>query len=181
MAVFILFIFGVATAGIASSRGRSLFAWFLLGFFFHFLALIALLVLPNLDDERNRERAMQAKTNRLQEQLAQERMKNQSFRGHVNARLDVHDEALELDTRGDGTPALLPPPTPPAPAPVAGLAEDGWYVAMPGEEAEGPLALTTLMDRINQGDINQRTLVWHAEGEAEWLPLRDTQLRTLLS
>jgi hypothetical protein len=48
--LFFWFAIGVLCAVIAPTRGRSAFAWFLLGFLLSPLALIALLALPNLKE-----------------------------------------------------------------------------------------------------------------------------------
>ena len=101
----IALIFGIICAAIANSKGRSVIGWFFIGFFFHILGLIIVLVVGNLKDARQKEMEMQTEQRRLREQLRQERIKNDQFRKHTQVRLDTHDNALGLETRS--TPALL--------------------------------------------------------------------------
>lgn len=186
--LFILLAFGAVCAMIANSRGRSGLIWFFLGFIFNCLALVILLVLPNLDEEEQKEVRIQQRHRRLQEELRQERMKNQAFRGHAKARMDLHDVALGMDTREQGEPPAVelpaPPPTPAAPSidEVAGdLPTEGWFTAIPGKEAEGPHSLQNLVDLMNSGEVTRRTLVWNADHDPEWLPIKDTPLREYLT
>ncbi len=99
MAWIILLIFGIICAAIANSKGRSVIAWFFIGFFFHILGLIIVLVVANLKDARQKEMEMEHEQRRLREQLRQERIKNDQFRKHTQVRLDTHDNALGLETR----------------------------------------------------------------------------------
>lgn len=105
MGWIILLIFGIICAAIANSKGRSVVAWFFIGFFFGILGLIILLVIGNPKEARQKEMEMETEQRRLREQLRQERIKNDQFRKHTQVRLDTHDNALGLETRS--TPALL--------------------------------------------------------------------------
>lgn len=179
----VMLAFGGACAAIGSARGRSPVAWFFLGFIFSCLALVLLLVLPDLQEQQDREEEVLARQRRLAEELAQERSKNQSFRGHVKARLDVHDAALGVDTREQtpAQPAELPPPPPVESVDAGELPERDWYVAEPGGEAEGPFSVEDLKARFHDGRVSLRSLVWNAEFEDDWQTLRDTPLRGLLA
>ena len=99
MGWIILLIFGIICAAIANSKGRSVVAWFFIGFFFGIFGLIILLVVGNLKDARQKEMEMQTEQRRLREQLRQERIKNDQFRKHAQVRLDTHDNALGMKTR----------------------------------------------------------------------------------
>ena len=154
-------VFGLITAMIAKSRGRNPAAWFAIGIVGGCFALLLVLVLPDMNVVRAKELADQAEMKRLNELLAQERLKNQAFRGHTLERLDKHDAALGVDTRaGAGDPLIAAPP-PPLPA-DDGIPADGWYVGTPDGVAEGPLSLDVLQRKIESGELRPTTLVWHA-------------------
>ena len=89
----------------AHSKGRSPVGWFFVGFFVTCIGLIIVLCLSNLREEQARWAQADEERRRLREQLRQERLKNEVFQGHVRARLDVHDQALGVDTRQLEAPA----------------------------------------------------------------------------
>lgn len=186
--LLILLAFGAVCAMIANSRGRSGLIWFFIGFIFNCFGLIVLLVLPNLDEEEQKEVRIHQRHRRLQEELRQERMKNQAFRGHAKARMDVHDAALGMDTREQGSPPPVelpaPPPTPEPPT-AEGLSDElpseGWFTAVPGGDAVGPHSLQNLVDLMNSGEITRRTLIWNSDHAPEWLPVKDTPLKEFLT
>ena len=173
----ILLAFGGACAVIAQSRGRNPFAWFCLGFIFNCFALILLLVLPDMQEIEDRHQETEDQARRLREELSQERQRNQAFRGHVKARLDVHDAALQIDTR-EQTPVTELPPPPPEPTPLEdlGLPAEGWYVAEAGGAADGPLSLADLATRLREGRVARTALIWNSDYEQDWVPWRDTPL-----
>lgn len=172
----VLIAFGAACAAIAQSRGRNPVAWFFLGFIFNCLALILLLVLPDMQEIEDRHSKAEDQARRLREELAQERQRNQAFRGHVKARLDVHDAALQIDTREQTPVTELPAPEePPAPE-DAGLPAAGWFVAEAGGSADGPLSLADVRVRIREGKLGRDTMVWNADLDDEWRPFLDTPL-----
>jgi len=178
----ILLAFGLGCAGLANSRGRNPVGWFLLGFFFNCFALVMLFVLPDEKESEERDKRHRTTQRRLREELAQERQKNQQFRGHVKARLDVHDAALGVDTREQSV-AELPAPAPPTPPPAPSLAElpadvplDGWYVAEAGSDADGPLSMEDLRARAAEGRLRPRTLIWNADYQSEWQAISETPL-----
>jgi hypothetical protein len=172
-------IFGAIVSAIAASRGRNAIGWFFVGFFSFCIGLILVLVLPDLKQERARLDHDRMEKRRLREQLAQERLKNQAFRGHVAERLDVHDRLLGTDTRNVQAP-MLPPVAPEAPpAEEGGLPRDGWYVAPPGGDPEGPMPLSELRERISRGETTASTLVWHGT-LSNWMPVSRTALSRFL-
>ncbi len=184
----IMIAFGAVCSMIANGRGRSGLIWFFVGFIFTCFALIILLVLPNLELEEQKDVRHHQRHRRLQEELRQERMKNQAFRGHAKARMDIHDAALGVDTREQASPTPVelpaPPPTPEIPI-VEGnpseLPAEGWFTAMPGRDAEGPHSIKNLVDLMNSGEVSKRTLVWNADHDPEWLPVKDTPLKEYLT
>jgi hypothetical protein len=100
VSVIILSIMGIICASIASSKGRSGVGWFFIGFFTGLIGLIVVLVVGNLNDEKRRIQQSELERRRLEEQLKQERLKNEAFRNYSSNRLDAHDNALEIDTKG---------------------------------------------------------------------------------
>ena len=173
----VLLAFGAACAAIAGQRGRNPVAWFFLGFIFNCFALILLLVLPDMQELEDRQQTSDDQARRLREELAQERQRNQSFRGHVKARLDVHDAALQIDTREQTPVTELPaPPPPPSAAEQMDVPQEGWFVAEAGGTADGPLGLADMLARVDDGSLGKSSLIWNAEYEDEWIPLGDTPL-----
>ena len=55
-----LLISAVFCGGVAVSKGRSFFAWFLLGAILPVVSLLALIAVPNLNHERERKRLARA-------------------------------------------------------------------------------------------------------------------------
>ena len=175
--LMIMAIFGGITAAIASSKGRNVAGWFFIGFFFGCIGLIIILCLSNLREEQARWDAQAVEQRRLREQLRQEQLKNETFRQHTAARLDVHDRTLGIDTRQSApalpaatpsSPAFIPsagPPTPPD-----GLSAANWFTNEGGSQ-QGPYTYALLHKRARQGSLPPDTLVW-AEGMKEWQPAR---------
>jgi hypothetical protein len=176
--LIIMAILGIVVAVIASQRGRNPLGWFFIGLIAGCIGLILVLVLPDLKQQRARDEADRKEKRRLRELLAQERMKNQSFRGHTSQRLDAHDRVLGVDTRlGSGeAPARVPLPPPP---PDEDMPSEGWYVARPGGQSEGPLSLLDVRGRVDRREVRGATLVWH-ESLDDWMPLNQSPLRSLL-
>jgi len=171
-------LFGGITAILAHKRGRNGLGWFFVGILGGCFGIVLVLVLPDLNVERAKQAEGDAEKRRLREQLQQERMKNQAFRGHATHRLDQHDDALGLDTRATAPdPELAPPPAPQALE--AGLPSSGWYVAEAGQAAEGPMELAAVLLRAEAGTLTAKSLVWHADFE-DWTVVEDSPLRGLL-
>jgi uncharacterized protein DUF4339 len=180
--LLVLICFGVACASIGTSRGRSGPAWFALGVIFNCFALVLVLVLPDLNELDQRDERSRQKTKRLREELAQERNKNQAFRGHVKARLDIHDAALEIDTREQELPVEIPaPPAIPDPVNFADLPQESWFTANPGSDAQGPYTLAELEHQIGTGELKGRTLIWNADHVSDWVALSESPLAELLA
>ncbi len=171
-------LFGGITAAIANSRGRNPLGWFFIGLIGGCFGIVLVLVLPDLNVEKAKEAESEREKRRLREQLQQERMKNQAFRGHATNRLDQHDEALGLDTRAQVPHPELAPPVPP-PALDQGLPAMNWFVAEAGQAAEGPLTLVELRQRVLEGRLSPQSLVWHAD-HGDWTQLKDSVLAGLL-
>jgi hypothetical protein len=163
-------ICGAIAAVVASGKGRSPIGWFFLGFLLGLIGIVIVAVLPNLKEEERRRAHDAAERRRLREQLHQERLKTEALRRHATARLDVHDDALGLDTRSRGLDAGLEPEALPATtgAPPPPLPAAAWHYATAGK-ALGPVPEETLVERLRSGEIGPDALVWRP-GMAEWLP-----------
>ena len=166
-------ITGAIGALIASSKGRNAVGWFFGGFFLGLIGLIIVAVLPNLKRQREYEAQLARENRRLREQVKQERIKNESFRRYTTGRLDVHDQALGLDTRTaqalPGTAAapqltMGDPLAIPIEPPVARL----WYYEVEGQ-AMGPVPEAEVRDLLQAGRIGPQTLVW-CEDLGSWTP-----------
>ena len=180
--LFIMSLFGLITASIASKKGRSGVGWFFVGFFFTVLGMIISLVVSDLAAEGNRRAESMRERRRLREQLKQERMKSESFRRHAQARLDSHDTSLGVDTRqeglqlgagqaprelADGTGSALPPARRGAAGPGSQPRQERtWMYDMNGAQ-RGPVPESVLRDMLDHGTIDHETLVW-TEGIDDW-------------
>jgi len=102
MTLVIFAIIGIICAAIAHYKGRSIIGWFFIGFFFPVVGLIVILVVSNLKEAKAKEVHMEMEQRRLSEQLRQERIKSEQLRKYTQARLDVHDQELKIDTRHIG-------------------------------------------------------------------------------
>ncbi|RMH03097.1 MAG: DUF4339 domain-containing protein [Planctomycetota bacterium] len=177
MEFLVWILFGLVTAFLAASRGRNVLAWFLLGLLGGCFALILVLALPDLNEERRVREEEEAERRRLRELLQQERLKNQAFRSHATARLDRHDQALGLDTRSAAPDPALTPPAPP-PAMAQGIPARGWYLARPGGQPEGPFDLDGVQLFLAGADRIEDLLVWH-ETLGDWTRFQESPLRVL--
>lgn len=157
-------VFGIVCALIASSRGRSPIGWFFLGLFLSCIALVLVLVLPDLKQQEARLRQQEFENRRLREQLAKERQVADQRHQQVERRLGVHDQALGLDT---GQPPQLGGQAQPLPGSTA-----AWYYAR-GNKRMGPVAAETIRHLLQANAIRGDTLVWR-DGMADWAPARTT-------
>ena len=111
---------GLLCALIASGRGRSAALWFVFGFFLNCFAVVLVLVLPDLNEERERYERLTTENRRLKEQHRKERQVAERRHAATQRRIDVHDRALESDTAGMveqvDAAELAPPPRPPSSA-----------------------------------------------------------------
>lgn len=167
----VLLIIGLACAAIANGKGRNPVGWFFIGFFFGLIGLIIACVVSNERERQRMHAGAAAERRRLREKLRQEQMKNETYRQHTQARLDVHDDAIGIDTR---RPAALaagaaqradmleggPPATPPPPG------RKEWHYDMSGE-SRGPVSEAAIRKGLADGKIDGTTLVWR-EGMADW-------------
>lgn len=176
--LIVTLVFAIVCCLIAKNRGRSAVGWFFIGFFAGCVGLILVLVLPDLNQEQEKNDSERRRRRRLEEELMQERMKNQAFRGHASTRLDAHDSVLGVDTKSEAASLLPPPPAPRAH--LEGIPADGWYLALPGHEPEGPLPARDMQQRIENRAITARTLVWH-ETLDDWVTAGDSPLHIWLS
>ena len=169
---------GIICSAIARNRGRSALGWFFIGIIGGCLGLIMVLVLPDLKKEEEAKERERRRRRRLEEELTQERMKNQAFRGHASNRLDVHDEALGVDTRSAAGSVLPPPPVPQELE--DGVPGEGWFLVTPGKDTEGPFDLEEMKRRIHSGQLADKTLVWH-ESLGDWTRVSASPLHRFLS
>lgn len=169
-------VFGGICAAIASSRGRSGAGWFFIGLFLGFLGILLVLVLPNLKEERRRRQHVGREQRRMQEQIHQERIKQETFRRYVGNRIDAHDRVLGVDTRADprrlaGGPVARPPAMPPLPrggmpGHEASTTRTEWYYEVAGRPV-GPVSHAALRMMLASGQLPPDTLVW-CEGMGQW-------------
>ena len=164
--------FGIVCAVLAPKRGRSAVGWFFFGFFFNCLAIIVLMLIPDLKVEAERNRRRNEEARRLREQLKKERQVADQRHDAVQGRLTAHDRALAVDT-GPAAPQLASPTPPPLPAArtVAAQEPEIWHFAR-GTERLGPVTTTRLVQLFEDGSIDGSTLVWRA-GMANWQPYLD--------
>jgi len=102
MFLVVVLILGVICAAIAHHKGRSAVGWFFIGFFFGIFGLIMVLVVSDLKQAKDKEAHVEMEQRRLREQLRQERIKTEQLRKFAQARLDIHDRMLDVDTRHIG-------------------------------------------------------------------------------
>lgn len=169
-------LFGAIVAMIATKRGRSGIAWFLLGALFNCFALILVLVLPDLKVQEERARRLELENRRLRERLRKDRQVADQRHAEAARRLAVHDRALALDTSGelaepDSGAALPPPLAEEAAAEPERWEELGWHYVDDGR-AVGPIEFPDLRRLWRSGEIGGSTLVWNEELE-DWRALRD--------
>ena len=158
------FLFAIICAVLAHSRGRSAIGWFILGLIFMFLPLIALVILPDLNEEKARTERMRGDADRLDEKVRQERQRREAFEDHTLARLDAHDRNAGIDTR-----AAAPPPLPATPV-ARELEAEIWFYEDAGA-SRGPITESELRRKLDGGEIPRGTLVW-CEGMTDWTPAR---------
>ena len=158
-------IFSFAVAYVASKKGRNPAGWFIFAFFFQIIALILIIVLPNLNEEKARRAWQSAALRRQKETIHQERSVNRQFRRHVLDRLDQHDEVLGLPPVKN-KPAEMPAiPGEIDTFPIVG--DGSWFLVINGEE-KGPLAEPAVLQMLRHGEISGETYVW-SHGMDDWL------------
>ncbi len=160
--------FGGVCAAIANSRGRSAVGWFFIGFFLSCIGIILVLVLPDLHEDEARRARLRLENRRLREQLRKERHVGDRRYADVSRRLEVHDQALAIDTSPpDGAPPELLAGT----GSAAAAATDGerWWWVERGER-QGPVPFDELKRLWVDGALDVDTLVWRA-GMTDWQEL----------
>lgn len=188
MALLILLVFATICAFVANSKGRNIFGWFFLGFFFPLIAIILLICLPNLNAERDYRLGQDRENRMLREKLLQEQLKLQRFQEHASHRLDEHDKLLKTDTRSGAPPLATLHPKPdgkplylPAVIDVdndkttdsgANTVEEGWYYAV-GNKHCGPVGKMIIEQLIEIGSIQRETLIWN-EAWRDWTAAGNT-------
>ena len=183
-------ICGIISAIIASSKGRSVVAWLLLGFLFGLIPLIIVACLPNLKEQQAYRRNIENKSHRLREQLRQEQLKNESFRRYAVERIDTHDNVLGVDTRSrPSLPPSLPPSNEdalqslafaanpaPASAPVPQVSDVDviWYYEVDGRK-KGPVSARDIKQMLAVRQLQETSLLW-TKGLDDWTPVSEIKL-----
>jgi hypothetical protein len=182
--IIIYLVLGGVTAAIASSKGRNPVAWFFLGALFSCIAIILVLCLPNLKEQKAKEERLEEENRRIREQLRQEQMRLEAFREQTNLRLQHHDQALQMDTTprydsplGLGGAAEAPPSLP------GGGQDDHrpvWFYVK-GDDRCGPVTLGSLRALIAGGQVSADSLFWRV-GMPEWQSGRAIpEIRSIIS
>ena len=96
--LIVYLVFGGICAAVANSKGRNAVAWFFIGMIFSCFAIVLLLCLPNLKEQKEKERRLEEENRRIREQVRQEQMKLETFRQVTDVRLNYHDKALGVST-----------------------------------------------------------------------------------
>ena len=197
LAIIVRIVTGIIAAVIASVKGRNVAAWFFGGFFLEIIGVIIVACLSNLNEDRAYRDYTDREQHRLREQLRQERLKNEAFRGYSMGRLDAHDQALGVDTRSvqalpggegehllrrltDARSASEPPPdgvaVESAPHELPGAAKASIPAPRPSEsawyyeydsQASGPVSELDIKRLLRSGKIGGDTLLW-TRGLREW-------------
>ena len=154
-------IFGVICAVIAQNRGRNATGWFFIGLALDCIGMVLVLALPDLKIEEERDRRRKLEQRKLREQVAKERQVADSRHSNIERRLNVHDEALGLDTS-------VPPALPTSGPPLQITSETQWFYARDNER-QGPVSTNTLRHLLLTSAIDDDTLVW-SEGMPDWMP-----------
>jgi len=177
--LLIWLVFGIACGFVAHARGRNGIGWFFIGLIGGCFALVILFVIPDLKEESARKDAEERRRRKLEEELMQERSKNHAFRSHATGRLDHHDTALGMDTRGMAPGLKAPPPPPRVEGADPGM-RHGWYHLDAMQQSAGPFDLEQMRAARNEGRLPDEVLVWH-ESMPDWAPLQGSALAKLLA
>ena len=145
------------------------------------LGIILSLIVSNLNEAKLKEQHFETEQRRLREQLHQERIKTDKLRQYTQARLDIHDKELQIDTRNIGhvlnaenqQKALDNQHGISNPTELQESADEtkGWYF-QDGTKSTGPLSIDTIKQLIKQGRISETTYIWH-ESLTNWTPARE--------
>ena len=166
-------LFGVVCAVIAQSRGRSAVGWFFIGLIGGCIALIVLLVLPDLEVERQKYERLRRENLRLRERAKKDRQVADARHSQLEGRITAHDRALGLDTsQRDALPGAAPdllPELTGAGSDASAHATHDWYYVLEGD-SKGPVKFGELKILRREGFIAERTLLWY-DGLGDWTPL----------
>ena len=172
--LLIYLVLGGICAALASSKGRNPVAWFFIGILFSCLALILLLCLPNLKEQKEKERRLEEENRRIREQVRQEQMKLETFRQVTDVRLNYHDKALGMSTAPTAASPLGiggrsnvdsgPPALPVADDPSKPI----WHYVKDGVRS-GPITVAAARALISCGELNHSTVFWKT-GMTGWVP-----------
>lgn len=166
-------VFGAICALIASGRGRSGLAWFVLGLVFQCFALIALFVLPDVASEEAQHHDLATENRKLKEKLRKERQVAERRHAATQRRIDAHDRALQMDTGpmlGNDTPEALATPE------QREAFERALWFYLIEQNQQGPVAFAELRKVWRDGAIGPDTYVWR-EGMVDWQRVK--QMREL--
>ena len=160
-------VFAVVCAAMAPGRGRSAVGWFFIGLLFNCVALIILLLIPNLKIEEDRQRRQRAETRKLREQPKKERWVADERQQGYGQRLAAHDRAPGVDTAPAELPGELPGEVPPpVPLPSGGATARTWFFAVDGDR-RGPVSGAELRALWLDQKVPDSTIVW-SDGMGDW-------------
>ena len=172
--IIVYIVLGAITAAIADSKGRNPVAWFFIGAVFSCFGILLVLCLPNLKEQKEKERRLEEENRRIREQVRQEQMKLETLRQVTDIRLSYHDKALGMSTSpsagsplgiggapsGAAVPPALPAPDDPS--------RPSWHYVKNGVRS-GPVTLAAARALISCGELSATTVFWKP-GMAGWVP-----------
>ena len=164
-------VFGAVVAVIAQSRGRSAAGWFFVGLIAPCIALILVLVLPNMKHEQAQKDRLRKENRRLRERVMKDRQVADERHASTVKRLGAHDAVLGVDTgesAGDRPPEIADRPR----TSTIDQDSDWHYAATEDSGSEGPVALHELRELWAAGEVGLNSLVW-SKGMDDWVAIGD--------
>ena len=171
-------ICGAITAAIAHGRGRNAAGWFVIGFLTFCIGIILVLVLPDLNLERQREADARDAWRRQREPIAPE-----GRHGYAQPAAAPYDapDPQDAPLGADGFVQPLAghaaqearfgrPGAEPDPEPQGSMVKEWFYER--GGESRGPVSEAAIRIGLQKGKIDGTTLVWR-EGMANWQALME--------
>jgi hypothetical protein len=182
--LIIYLVFGGICAALADSKGRSAVGWFFIGVFFSCFALIILLVLPNLKEQKAKEERLEEENRRIREQVRQEQLRLENFRQQTNTRLERHDQVLQINTNPNVQSPIGLSNAPGSPPALPNSSQDDqrpiWFYVK-GSNRCGPVSASAVRALLAGGEVNAESLFWRS-GMPEWTAGRNIpEIRSLLS
>lgn len=167
-------VFGGICAAIASGRGRSAVGWFFLGLFLNCIALIILLVIPDLKSEAEKTDRLRRDNKRLKERIAKDRQVADQRHENIGKRLDVHDKGLGIDTSSSESASGLLTAGEPTDEGDPQEESDQWYYRQDhgASRSFGPVTFEKLKRLWQKHQIDIFTKVRMGES-GEWMKIRD--------